>query len=298
MGQSQRSSTSQNYLRVWRQFNKFVISLDVKPKTWEERVTLFIAYKIENGMQSNTVKSYISAIKRLLIDDGYPWDDQKVLLGSLTKACKLINDKVHTRLPIQCSLLEMILFEVQRLYGQHGQVYLDTLFKALFALSYYGMMRVGEVTFSDHVIRAKDVHSALNKDRLLLILYSSKTHSIAMRPQKIKITSNLEEKSGFYARRNFCPFHLVNRYMAIRRQYLADNEQFFIFRDGTPVSPDLARSVLKTCLSNLGLDPYMYGMHSLRVGRTTDLIKYNYTLEEVKRMGRWKSNVVYKYIRF
>ena len=207
---------SQNYLRVWRQFNKFVISLDVKPKTWEDRVTLFIAYKIENGMQSNTVKSYVSAIKRLLIDDGYPWDDQKVLLGSLTKACKLINDKVHTRLPIQCSLLEMILFEIQRLYGQNGKIYLDTLFKALFALSYYGMMRVGEVTLSDHVIRAKDVHSALNKDRLLLILYSSKTHSIAMRPQKIKITSNLDEKSGFYARRNFCPFDLVNRYMTER----------------------------------------------------------------------------------
>ena len=78
-------------------------------------MTLFIAHKIGQGMQSATVKSYVSAIKKLLVDDGYPWDDQKVLLGSLTKACKIINDRVYTRLPIQCSLLEMILFEVQKL---------------------------------------------------------------------------------------------------------------------------------------------------------------------------------------
>ena len=95
LGQSQRDSTSQTYLTIWRQFNKFVISLDVKPNSWEDRVTLFIGYKIENGIKSNTAKSYVSAIKKMLVDDGYPWDDQRVLLGSLTKACKIINDKVH-----------------------------------------------------------------------------------------------------------------------------------------------------------------------------------------------------------
>ena len=297
VSQSRRSSTSKNYLGVWRQFNKFVISLDVKPNTWEDRVTLFIGHKIEQGMKSNTIKSYVSAIKKLLIEDGYPWDDQKVLLGSLTKACKLINDRVHTRLPIQCSLLEMILFEIQRLFDFKGQVYLKTMYKALFALSYYGMMRVDEVTSSGHVIKAKDIHSALNKDKILIVLYSSKTHSVAMRPQKIKITSNILEKSGFYARRNFCPFTLVNQYMSARGGFEDGNEQFFVFKDGIPVSANNARNILKTCLQNLGLDPTVYGMHSLRVGRTTDLIKYNYSIDEVKRMGRWRSNIVYRYIR-
>ena len=296
VGQSRRNSTSTTYLRIWRQFNKFFINLDVKPLTWEDRVTLFIGYKIEQGMKSTTVKFYVSAIKKLLVEDGYPWDDQKVLLGSLVKACKLINDKVHTRLPIHCSLLEMILFEIQRIFDLRGQAYLQTMYKALFALSYYGMMRVGEVTFSDHVVKAKNVHSALNKDKMLIVLYSSKTHTLGMRPQKITITSNLEEKSGFYVRRNFCPFVLINNYMRARGDFL-ENEQFFIFRDRSPVLPDNARLVLKTCLKNLGLDPYMYGMHSFRVGRTTDLIKYNYSLDEVKRMGRWRSNVVYRYIR-
>ena len=89
----------------------------------------------------------------------------------------------------------------------------------------------------------------------------------------------------------------MNQYMEIRGTFDTNTEQFFVFRDGTPVSADNAKEVLKLCLSNIGLEPVHYGMHSFRVGRTTDLIKYNYTIEEVKRMGRWRSNVVYRYIR-
>ena len=202
---------------------------------------------------------------------------------------------VYTRLPIQCSLLEMILFEIQRIFD--GQYYLELLYKALFGLAYYGLMRVGEITFSDHVLQANDIHLGLNKDKILM-LYSSKTHSRAMRPQNIKITSNIAEKSGFYAKRNFCPFDLMHQYLTARVQaWSIDKGQLFIFKDGSPVTPEHARGVLRNCLTNLGLDPSLYGMHSLRIGRTTDLIRYNYSLEEVKRMVRWRSNTIYKYIR-
>ena len=93
--------------------------------------------------------------KKMLVNDEYLWDDNKVLLGALTKACKIITDKVHTRLPIQCSLLEMLLFELQRMYGE--QVYLQIMYKAIFSISYYGMMRVSEVTNSEHVMKACNI---------------------------------------------------------------------------------------------------------------------------------------------
>ena len=187
LGHTNRDSTTNNYLTVWRQFNKFIISLDYKPPSWEERAALFLAFKIEvDGLKSTSVKSYLSAIKKLLIDDGYDWNNSKILLGSLTKACRLVNDRVHTRLPIQCSLLEMILFEIQRKFTNDGQMYLKSLYMALFTLSYYGLMRVGEVMLSDHVVKVANVHCATNKDKILVILYTSKTHNRGMRPQKIK----------------------------------------------------------------------------------------------------------------
>ena len=82
----QKQSTKHTYLSVWRKFNSFLIKLDIKPPSWEERTVMFIAFCVEEGAQSSTVKSYISAIKRILINDGYIWNDQLVLLSSLTRA--------------------------------------------------------------------------------------------------------------------------------------------------------------------------------------------------------------------
>ena len=97
-----RESTKKNYQGIWRKFNCFIIQLDKKPESWEERVALFLAYLVEHGgIQSSTLRSYTSAIKSVLLDDGYEWNDQKLLMGTLSKSCKLINDRVRTRLPIK-----------------------------------------------------------------------------------------------------------------------------------------------------------------------------------------------------
>ena len=62
---------------------------------------------------------------------------------------------------------------------------------------YYGLMRVGEVSQGDHPVKARDIHAATNKDKILVILRSSKTHGKSTYPQKIKITGNtkLNKKS-------------------------------------------------------------------------------------------------------
>ena len=135
------------------------------------------------------VKTYVSAIKRILIDDGYLWNQQRILLNALTKTCRLVNDKVFTRLPIQCGLLELMLYEFERMFQNSRQFYLDVMYKAIFLLGYYGLMRVGELTLSKHVMKGANVHVALNRRKILIVLYSSKTHTSAMRPQKIRITS-------------------------------------------------------------------------------------------------------------
>lgn len=69
----------------------------------------------------------------------------------------------------------MILFEIGNMYGKQ-QPYLEYMYKALFAIGYYGMLRVGELTCSPHVLKAKNFHLGRNKKKLMLILYSSKTH--------------------------------------------------------------------------------------------------------------------------
>ena len=285
-----RDSTKANYPGIWRQFNTFVIRLDKKPDSWEERLMLFGAYLVNNGLQSSTLKSYITAIKMVLRDDGYQWDKPQLAVGSLTKACRLVNDRVKTRLPIKIKLLELIIFEIQRLFD--SQPFLLCLYKSLFLIAYYGMFRVGELTTGQHPVKAKDVHIATNKDKILLVLYSSKTHNVGSRPQKVKISANDNYKNRF-----FCPFVAARQYLNECGDYMGDNEPFYIFRDRSPVTPAHVRKILKKTLKSLNLDSSLYGMHSLRIGRSQELIYFGYSLTRLMQAGRWRSNAVFKYIR-
>ena len=292
-----RESTANNYLCIWRKLNKFLLSLDNKTlNTWEEKTALFWAYLVDNGVQSSTLKSYFSAIKHILKLDGYQWDDNKVLLSSLVRSCKLVNDRVKTRLPIQKGLLEMLLFEIERRYNNISpQPYLIILYKAIFSLACYGMLRVGELSLGNHTIKACNIHVGNNKDKILIILYSSKTHGKESRPQKVKISALPSMKSN--QKKIFCPFKIIVQYMRVRGDYTSENEQFFIFSDGSPVRPHHIRKLLRELLEKLNLDSALYDVHSFRGGRTSDLAKFGYSIDRIKSMDRWRSNAVYRYLK-
>ena len=177
-----RSSTKRNYLSIWRQFNAFLICLDERPKDWEDHASLFCVYLAESGNKSSTIRSYISAIKHNLIVDKYKWDDNKVLVNAVSRVCKIANDVVIARFPIHIGYLEMLIFELERLYAS-SQPYLNIAYRALFLVAYYGLMRIGELTQSEHTVKAKDVHIGSNKNKILLVLYSSKMHGKESPPQ-------------------------------------------------------------------------------------------------------------------
>ena len=122
---------------------------------------MFCTFLVEEGLQSCTIRSYISAIKCVLKDDGYPWEDDQFLLTTLTRACCNINDRVRIRRPIRLKLLETILFEIKRIFAD--QPYLSTMYLAFFSLAYYGLFRVGELAKGDHPVLAKDVEIGTNK---------------------------------------------------------------------------------------------------------------------------------------
>ena len=75
--------------------------------------------------------------------------------------------------------------------------------------------------------------------------------------------------------------------------FIEEHESFFVFADGTPITPEQLRKTLRRVLDNLNLDSSLYDFHSLRVGRATDMQLMGYDLEFIKSAGRWKSNAVY-----
>ena len=218
--------------------------------------------------------------------------------NTLSRACRMVNDKVHRRKPIRSHLLEQLLFETERAFS--NQYYLEIMYKTVFLLSYYGLLQIGEVTMSPHVLKARKVEIGQNKDKIWLILFTSKTHGLESKPQQIRILGDdapsIENRINS-RKRFFCPFRTTRKYLAMRGDYVDENEQFFIFRDRSPVQLDHVRKVLKLLIQKLNLDPSKFGCHSFRIGRCSELIKLGYSIEAVKRLGRWRSNAVYRYIK-
>ena len=166
----------------------------------------------------------------------------------------------------------------------------------MFSTAYYGLFHVGELTTGDHPVLARDVHIAQNKAKMLFILCTSKTHWKNNKPQMVKITSpTVIDKTSI--NKGFCPFALLRQFAAQRGPYGDSREPLFIFRDGQPVKPDHMRQCLRNAIKMIGLNQHLYSVHSLHVGRSTDLFLMGLSVETIKKLGRWKSNAVYRYLR-
>ena len=300
-----RSSTKKNYYTVWRLFNQFYIRLDNKPDNWEDRIILFVGYLIDNGKKSTTVKSYVSAIKSVLHDDNIIVNEDRCLLNALTKACRYHNDQIRTRLPIGRGLLNLINSSIRNSIYEN-QPYLACMYIALMSTAYFGLFRVGELTESQHAIKADDIHIGENKDKLMFVLHTSKTHCHDVKPQVVKISSVSNPEGCTAHQRLFCtsasdltcPFTLLHNYIRMHKQIKQPDEQLFIFRDCSPVKSVHMRSVLNQALTHNGLDPRNYGCHSYRIGRAVDLYTHmNLDVGSIRKLGRWWSNIVYSYLR-
>ena len=286
----------QNYHCVWRVFNEFFLRLDYKPKSWEDRLVLFVGYLVNEKKQSSTIKSYISAIKAVLKMDGIFINEDRYLLTSLTRACMLENDRVRTQLPIRKDMLLLILKNVSNIFPE--QPYLIRLYRALFSTAYLGLFRIGELASGTHPVLAKDVHVAMNKKKMKFILHTSKTHWKNNKPQVIKISSSkqtdCDRQSTFQLRPqqlpiedDYCPFLILQEYIDVwKRGFIDVLEPFFVFRDRTAVTPANMRNTLKRVLLLSGFLPQYYGSHGFRAGRSVELFALGVSIESLKQIGR------------
>ena len=167
----------------------------------------------------------------------------------------------------------------------------------MLVVGYYGLLRVGEITKGPHSIKAKDVHIGLNKEKFLFILRTSKTHDEGSCPQMVKVSHRIDKKKKPTKVIKHNPFSILHDYVNLRPLAVNDAEQFFVFSDNAAVKPDQLRKILRLLIRNIGLQPELYNIHSLRIGRWGDLLKLGLSIETIKKIGHWKSNAVFAYLR-
>ena len=172
------------------------------------------------------------------------------------------------------------------------------MYKALFSTAYFGLFRISELTYTQsyHVILVNDVFVGVNKKKMLFVLRSLKTQGKGSRPQQIKISAKPHPQEKKKEKVQYCSFHLLDAYISIRPRFRSTHEIFFIFHDFTPVTDQLARTVLRAVLKAGGFTGSAYGTSSFRAGRVTDLLELGVSVETIKKLGRWTSKAVYNYL--
>ena len=128
----------------------------------------------------------------VLRQDGFKLNEDKFLIGSLTHACRLINDKVRTRKPITKNLVGKLIRRVKKYYDT--QPYLSILYQTLFSTTYFGLFRVGQLTKDDYPVLAKNVEIGQNKKKIKFTLHTSKTHGKDTHSQTVKISSKSKKE--------------------------------------------------------------------------------------------------------
>lgn len=285
-------STRKSYKKTWDRFNRFISRFDIIPPNWEDRIIVWATHLADNRKKSNTIKSYISAVRYCLSLDGIKVKHSSCELAAIIQAAKHMNDELYVRLPIQKGLLQLILNFVRTAYiQQRGQKYLGNLLLALYSAAYHGLMRISETTQGQHNMKAQDVIQAKNRSKISFYLRSSKTHTTADHPQIISIRQIPNWRAN-------CPVRILEDYVALRGRNSSSPEQpFFMHRNGDPVTQQQFRTNLKYILFSLGLPSSLYGSHSFRIGKATDDKLAGKSIPRIKEDGRWATSTVYKYIR-
>lgn len=223
-----RNSSQQMYHKVWTNFLKFLDGFKNLPTKWEDKMVMYAAHLGNIGEFSQTVASYMSAIRYKLRKDGLEIPDKNFEIASIIRTCKLKNDRVRYRCGLTRRMTEDLIMATKTLFLNNGQVYLYKLYRALFLAAYYGMFCIGELGDSLHALQAKDVKPAANKSKFLLILRSSKTHGLGDHPHTVNIPQvvNTPPQDNI-----FDPYIALQEYSEIRP--IADN--FFVLADGSPL---------------------------------------------------------------
>ena len=116
-----------------------------------------------------------------------------------------------------------------------------------------------------------------------------------MKPQMIKISATKTTNKQLKLTDN-CPYQILRDYAAMWGSFRHDSDPFFILSDKTPVTHYQINNSLKTLLSETGFDSSLYSSHSLQIRRTSDLAKLGLSVVTIKKIGRWRSNAVYRYL--
>lgn len=248
-------------------------------------VTQFIAYLSITGKKPNTVKTYLAGISyQCKMLNQYDITSH-FLICKMIEGMRRLKPSSDNRLPITIELLRNM---VKVLPSICSSLYETNLFQAAFCLAFFGFLRVGEFTV---------VNSSYCR------VFTSNQISIDEIDNNIELTIPYSKTDQYGKGKTIvipgtgcsvCPVLHIKTFKASRPKHQGP---FFCHFGGKPLTRFQFTAILSKVLKYLGVDTTLYKSHSFRIGAASLYYEQGKSEEEIKVMGRWKSQAFQSYIR-
>ena len=288
------SSTYKAYQRHWQSLLDFhkELGMNLTYPVHSSTIALFIAHLYQKGLKPNTVRSYLSAISFIhklknLVDPTASFLVSKTLQG-------FVNSDISPCLklqPITKSILHQLLDNVTFCTTCS---YTRKLISALFLITYYACLRVGEAVCTKNASHTLHI-SQISPLGSTSVSYPPK-NGYQIKFQSYKHSKHLTPTFILspIAERQYCPVSALHAYVCSRGLKAGP---LFVDASFRPLTRKTFLHYLHLCVDLTNLPIGQFNTHSFHIGRVTQLAMDNTPESKIKDIGRWKSNAYQKYIR-
>ena len=237
---------------------------------------------LADNLNHSSIKVYLSAVRSLYIDHGFPDPLVRCLrLQRLLRGIKRVQGPVSPRrLPITIDHLRVIQRSLDLSTADHVMLW------AACCLGFFGFLRAGEFT----------VNSAFHPSTHMTVsdLQADSLVSPTCFKVRIKCSKTDPFRAGcdIYLGRgvdSVCPIVALGNYLSRRG---STPGPLFLFSNGHPLTQQQLSSSVQAILHAAG-----YSGHSFRIGAATTAAARGVPDHLIKTLGRWSSDAYQVYIR-
>ena len=278
-------TTRITYSSLQQTFANFCRSKDLPTVPCSTRtINLYITWLKKKNLSTSSIRQHIAAVKHLhhINDETTRFENDPSHQLLKKAALKGNGASMDKREPLTVGDLKLILA-----FWASLDNYDSTMLSAALCLGFSCLLRVGEFSTqrATESPRCRLNSISFKDDILALHLYHSKGDrqgtgvDIAIPPIHAP----------------HCPVSALTRFLNIRRR-TSPEDSLFCHEDGKPMTGGWFREQLKLACNRNGITKLING-HSIRIGAATHLSGKGAPLELIKRLGRWKSDSVERYLR-
>jgi len=278
---NENKNTAASYGTYTKQWEQFLQSNGWKPEP--ATVVLFMKSLHERGLAIATInKSAISAIAAQ-----YKFGDEKSpttspLVKAAQKVVKAVAKPEKQKKPLTAEMmLEIAKAAPATFKGIRDATLVILMMAALLRESEAASLRKEDACLEQ-----------IDGEETLIVLVRKSKVDQERRGHTILVGCACSEEHGD----QLCPVEWYKKYQRLR-----DPSSEFLFHHQGKVdklSNSTPNSLLKKLLISIGCkDPENYGSHSMRIGGSTEASENGIEVAVLKRVGNWKSDAVFRYIR-